>query len=158
MYVCCSACASDICYLLLKLPFCTLVCGIVRTFARNGKGYALIARSVGSRSVGYCRLLSGGHSEMDESHSDWDPTTPSVCLIWYPELWLCASISAMDKNEMYTTSNTTFELLFHIYSLICSKMLLMLPKHSICHWYIPKHFICHWYVPKYFITLMIWFN
>ena len=50
---CCSACASDICYLLLKLPSCTPVCGIVWTVARNGKGYALIARSVGSRSVGY---------------------------------------------------------------------------------------------------------
>ena len=38
----CSACASVICYFLLKLPSCTLVCGIVWTFARNGKGYALI--------------------------------------------------------------------------------------------------------------------
>ena len=34
----CSACASVICYLLLKLPSCTLVCGILWTFARNGKG------------------------------------------------------------------------------------------------------------------------
>ena len=40
---CCSACASVICYLLLKLPSCTLVCGIVWTFARNGKGYVLRA-------------------------------------------------------------------------------------------------------------------
>ncbi|CAL9106827.1 unnamed protein product [Musa textilis] len=43
-------------YMLLivkKLPSCTLVCGIVWTFARNGKGYALIARYVGSRYVGY---------------------------------------------------------------------------------------------------------
>ena len=49
----CSACASDICYLLLKLPSYTLVCGIVWTFARNGKGYALFARYVGSRYEGY---------------------------------------------------------------------------------------------------------
>ena len=51
--LCCSACASDICCLLLKLPSCTLVCGIVWTLARNGKGYALVARYVGSRYVGY---------------------------------------------------------------------------------------------------------
>ena len=51
---------------------------------------------------------------MDESHSIYGPTTPSVCLIWCPELWLCMSVCALDKKDMNATSNTMFQLLFHI--------------------------------------------
>ena len=71
------------------------------------------------------RLLSGGHSKMDESHSVCGPTTLSVCLIWYPELWFCIYVCALDKKDMNATSNTTFQLLFHIHSLICSEMVHM---------------------------------
>ena len=44
----------------------------------------------------------------------YGPTTPSVCLIWYPELWLCVSVHALDTNDMNATSKTTLDLLFGI--------------------------------------------
>ena len=64
---------------------------------------------------------------MDESHSDWDPTTPSICLIWHPEFWWVISVPALDKYDMIATSRTTFELLYDIWV-----------------WYALKCFIHYW--------------
>jgi len=64
---------------------------------------------------------------MDESHSDWDPTTPSICLIWHPEFWWVISVHALDKYDMIATSRTTFELLYDIWV-----------------WYALKCFIHYW--------------
>ena len=60
---------------------------------------------------------------MDESHSDWDPTTPSICLIWHPEFWWVVSVHALDKNDMIATSRTTFWASVRYLFLICSEML-----------------------------------
>ena len=76
----------------------------------------------------------------------YGPTSPSVCLIWYPKLWLCVSVHALDKNDMIATSKTTFELLYGI----CYWYAL---KHFIRHWQAPKCFIWYWYAPKHFIRL-----
>ena len=49
---------------------------------------------------------------------------------------------------MFTTSKTTFELLYGIcywYALKCFIHCWYVSKCSICHWYAPEHFIRHWY-------------
>ena len=78
---------------------------------------------------------------MDESHSDWDPTTPSICLIWHPEFWWVISVRALDSYDMIATSRTTFELLYDIWV-----------------WYALKCFIHCWFCFVMFHMSLMWFG
>ena len=154
-----STCASDMCYLLIKLPSCTLVfVGLSRPLPEMVKGMclepAMLCRPpLASPRRGWMELPNVGDfclvviQKWMNHNSVWDPTTPFVCLIWYPELWLCVSVQALDKNDMIATLKTTFELLYGIYYWYALKSFIhcwYASKYSICRWYAPEHFIRHW--------------
>ena len=94
----------------------------------------------------------------------YDPTSPSMCLIWYPELWLCNYICALDKNNMnamyvwasvsylffdmfWNASYASEIFIHHWYTLKCFIYHWYALKYSIYCWYALEHFILYWYAP-----------